>query len=362
MTSPVIARLAPSPTGQLHLGNIRTFMWAWLSARAQGGRVIMRIEDLDSPRIKAGVAEKMLGDLKWLGFEWDEGPGATEKGQFQGSVDGNGAVLDPLTPDSLRSSRPSPPQGERGLRSYVQTERREFYRGVFERLLKLGAIYPCVCTRGDIAAAQSAPHAGEHELRYPGTCRGRFSEKEIAAFAAGGLGANGRAPAWRLKVEPEEIAFEDLLLGRCVANPYAEVGDFIVAKGPDNPAYQLAVVADDIDMKVNEVVRGDDLVPSTARQLLLYRLLGGTPPRYGHAPLIVGPDGMRLAKRHGEARVAEYRSRGMTAERMVGVLGRWSGLEVRGDCALRDLIPLWGWERVRRERVVLTAGMLGELG
>jgi len=330
MHPPVVARLAPSPTGQLHLGNIRTFMWAWLSARARNGRVIMRIEDLDSPRIKPGVAEKMLDDLKWLGFDWDEGPGAT------GSE-------------------------ENDWGAYIQTHRRAFYREIFDRLLKAGAIYPCVCTRGDIAAAQSAPHAGDHELRYPGTCRNRFSESEIAAFAAGGLSSSGRPPAWRLRVEPETIVFDDLLLGRCVANPYVEVGDFIVAKGPDNPAYQLAVVADDIAMNITEVVRGDDLVPSTARQLLIYRLLGGTPPAYGHAPLIVGPDGMRLAKRHGEARIAHYRSQGIQPERIVSVLARWSGMNTPLDLPLRDLIPLWNWHIARKDRVVLTEPMLAEL-
>ena len=148
MANTLVSRLAPSPTGALHLGNIRTFLWAWLSARAQGGRVIMRVEDLDSPRVKAGVTEKMLDDLKWLGFDWDEGPAGC-----------------------------------------VQTERRAYYRDIHEKLRALNAIYPCVCTRGDIAAAQSAPHEddpnpnAEGELRYPGICRGKFAD-ESSAIAA----------------------------------------------------------------------------------------------------------------------------------------------------------------------------------
>src|SRR5207249_120349 len=152
------------PTGSLHLGNVRTFLWAWLSAKAQGGRILLRIEDLESPRVKPGVTEKMLDDLRWLGLSWDESP------------DEN-----------------------------TQSRRREYYAKVHAQLLALGAIYPCVCTRGDIAAAQSAPHEGDTELRYPGICRGKFADERSAFDAA------GRAPVWRLKVEPGIVAFEDIL-------------------------------------------------------------------------------------------------------------------------------------------------------
>ena len=312
----IIARLAPSPTGALHLGNIRTFLWAWLSARAQGGRVIMRVEDLDSPRVKADVTEKMLDDLAWLGFDWDEGPDGC-----------------------------------------VQTQRRAYYREIHERLRQLNAIYPCVCTRGDIAAAQSAPHAGDTELRYSGTCRGKFSDGAAAEAQS------GRTPAWRLKVETEILEYDDLLSGRQSIDVYSSVGDFVVAKAPDNPAYQLAVVADDIAMGVTEVVRGDDLIPSTGRQLLLYRLLNAAPPRFGHVPLMVGPDGLRLAKRHGDARIASLRASGVSAGHIIAMLARWSGLACSpGETATpRELLPLWSWDKVSRERVILTPEKLAEL-
>lgn len=308
-----ISRLAPSPTGALHLGNIRTFMWAWLSIRAQNGTMLMRIEDLETPRVKPGIAEKMLDDLRWLGFDWD---------------------------------------GE----TSVQTQRRAYYAEIFERLKTLGAVYPCTCTRGDmLAASQGAPNEGDHELRYPGTCRSR-SESDVLERCA----RNQRDPAWRLKTSPESIEFDDLLSGPQSADPHAEVGDFIVARAPDNPAYQLAVVADDIASNVTEVVRGDDLIPSTARQLLIYRLLNAPAPRYGHVPLVVGPDGKRLAKRHGDARIASFRERGVRPERIIGTLARWSGLAADRDAKLSDLISLWSWKKVNRERVILTAEKLAE--
>jgi glutamyl-tRNA synthetase len=295
----VVGRLAPSPTGSLHVGNVRTFLWAWLSARSQGGKVLMRVEDLDTPRVREGVVPKMIDDLRWLGFDWD------------------GDVV-------------------------VQSERREHYKAVFGKLA--GKIYPCRCTRGDIAAAQSAPHEGDQEPRYPGTCRD---------FKGPGI-------AWRLRVEPGAVEFDDRFHGHQSIDVAGTVGDFVVAKAPDQPAYQLAVVADDLAQGVTEVVRGDDLIPSTARQILLYRELQGRPPAYGHVPLVVGTDGKRLAKRYGDAQIATLRAKGVSPERIIGALADWSGLGA-GDATPSCLIPKWSWDRVSRERIVLTPERLASL-
>jgi glutamyl-tRNA synthetase len=294
-----VGRLAPSPTGSLHLGNVRTFLWAWLSARAQGGRVLMRVEDLDTPRVKPGVVERMLDDLRWLGLDWDGEP-------------------------------------------VVQSGRRAAYREAHARLA--GAIYPCRCTRAEIEAAQSAPHEGDPEPRYPGTCRGN---------AVPGV-------SWRLRVEPGHVEFADRLFGPQSIDVAGTVGDFVVAKAPDQPAYQLAVVVDDLAQAVTEVVRGDDLIPSTARQILLHRALGASPPAYGHVPLVVGPDGKRLAKRHGDARIASLRERGVAPERIVGTLAEWSGLGA-GDATPRCLVRRWSWDRLPRGRVVLSPERLASL-
>lgn len=292
----VVGRLAPSPTGALHLGNVRTFLWAWLSARAQGGRILLRVEDLETPRVKPGAADRMIDELRWLGFDWD------------GEVE-------------------------------VQSRRRDYYRQVFDRLRP--RLFPCRCTRGDFAAA---PHEGDHELRYPGTCRGY----------------DGPALNWRFRVEPGRVEFDDLLAGPQSIDVAGTVGDFAVAKAPDQPAYQLAVVADDLAQGVTEVVRGDDLIPSTARQLLLYEALGARPPVHGHVPLVVGPDGLRLAKRHGDARIASYRERGVSPERIIGALAAWSGLGA-GDATPSCLVPKWSWSKVLRDRVVLTPARLQEV-
>jgi glutamyl-tRNA synthetase len=296
----VLGRLAPSPTGSLHVGNIRTFLWAWLSARSQGGGVLLRVEDLDTPRVRDGVVPKMIDDLRWLGFDWD------------------GEVV-------------------------VQSERRKQYREVFERLA--GRIFPCRCTRGDIAAAQSAPNEGDQEPRYPGTCRG----------------FQGPGTAWRLRVEPGAVEFDDRFRGPQSIDVAGTVGDFVVAKTPEQPAYQLAVVADDLAQGVTEVVRGDDLIPSTARQLLVHAALGEKTPVYGHVPLVVGTDGKRLAKRFGDAQIATLRAKGVSPERIIGVLADWSGLGA-GDATPSCLIPKWSWDRLHPERIVLTPARLAAFG
>lgn len=285
-----VGRLAPSPTGALHLGNVRTFMVAWLRARAAGGRVILRIEDLDHPRDKPGADAQTVDDLRWLGFDWDE--------------------------------------------EYRQSERTEHYRAALDRLRAAGLAYPCVCSRRDVEAAQSAPHAGE-QLRYPGTCRGRFSSWAEAAAA------KGAAPCWRFRTPPGSVvSFEDAFAGRFEQDVCAALGDFPLARDENGAGYTLAVVVDDAEMGVTEVVRGDDLLPATPAHILLQRALGLPTPAYCHVPLVVGPDGRRLAKRHGDTRVAAFRREGIAPEEIVGRLAATCGWAEPGESvALRDLLP-----------------------
>jgi glutamyl-tRNA synthetase len=314
-------RFAPSPTGPLHLGNARTALLSWLAARAAGGSYIMRVEDLDGPRVRPGMEACILEELRWLGLDWDEGP----------DVGG-----------------PSGP--------YRQSERRERYAAALAQLRAAGAIYPCFCTRGEIAAAAQAPHGpGDEGPRYPGTC-GALTADEVRARAA------RRPPAWRLRVAAGEVAFEDGVHGAQRRDVLAETGDFVVARADGIPAYQLAVVVDDAAMGVEEVVRGDDLLGSTGRQLLLYRALGLTPPRFAHVPLVNGEDGARLAKRHGALSLGELRARGADPRAVVGLLAASAGLCPPGArVAARELVPGFALARVPREPAQLASAAVAAL-
>ena len=294
-------RLAPSPTGALHLGNARTFMIAWLRARAAGGQLILRMEDLDHPKNKPGAANAALDDLRWLGLDWDEGPD---------------------------TGGPHAP--------YTQTERKARYAAALRTLRRQGLAYPCTCTRRDVEAGQSAPHA-EDGLYYPGTCRGRHPDYAAAARAL----PPGRLPAWRFAAPPgETVRFDDVFAGAVGQDVSEACGDFVLARDPDGAGYMLAVVVDDAAMGITEVVRGDDLLPATPRQLLLYRALGLTPPAFLHVPLVVSEDGRRLAKRHGDTRIAALRAAGAPPEKIVGLLAWWCGWAAYGEhIALRDLLP-----------------------
>lgn len=305
MSTPPVptTRLAPSPTGALHLGNARTFLVNWALARQQGWRVVLRIDDLDSPRVKSGADRQAIEMLGWLGLDWD-GPIAYE------------------------------------------TNNTDHYRAALERLAQAGWLYPCRCTRSQIAAAAlSAPHPDEHELRYPGTCRPMVQSPQTLTAAETGV-------AWRVRVPDRPFAFADQIAGPQVWNIQELVGDFLVTNKQGAAAYQLAVVIDDWLQGVTEVVRGADLLGSTPRQRWLHELLELPPPRYWHVPLLVGPDGQRLAKRHGGFRLEEYRDRGVSVERVIGLIAWWCGREELRAMGLAEFVAGFSLSQLPREPVV----------
>jgi glutamyl-tRNA synthetase len=267
-------RLAPSPTGYLHLGHARTFWAAQQQARAAGGTLILRIENLDHSRCKPEFVKAIYEDLRWFGFHWDEGP----------DCDG------PFAP-------------------YEQGERMSFYRETLRALTERDAIYPCGCSRKDIQSAVAAPHASDDEAIYPGTCRtGRppYSDSPPSTRVS-----------WRFRVpDGERISFGDANLGPQHFVAGKDFGDFVVWRHDNVPSYQLACVVDDAAMRITEVVRGADLLLSTARQILLYRALGLPSPTFFHCPLMTDSSGVRLAKRHAALSLRQLRLQGSDPERL----------------------------------------------
>jgi glutamyl-tRNA synthetase len=272
------------------LGHARTFWVAQERAGAAGGCLVLRNEDLDSTRFKLEFVEAMIEDLKWFGFQWREGPDAG---------------------------------GPRG--PYSQSERGPFYVAALEKLRAGGFIYPCLCSHKDIRQAASAPHAENEEPIYPGTCRPeKPGRREPADYASPALAAatppsvrGTRAPNWRFRVpEGETVAFTDGRFGPQQFTAGKDFGDFVVWRYDNVPAYQLAVVVDDAAMQITEVVRGADLLHSTARQILLYRALGLTPPQFYHCPLMTDESGVRLAKRHDALSLRALRARGASPEEL----------------------------------------------
>jgi glutamyl-tRNA synthetase len=296
----------------VHLGTARTALVAWLRARREGGVFVMRIEDLDAPRVRSGATESILEDLRWLGLDWDEGPD----------------IGGPHAP-------------------YAQSERLDRYEAAAHALRARGMLFPCTCSRKEIAEIASAPH-GEEAL-YPGTCREAPSHAE-------------RAPAWRFR-QSEPPSFVDVIAGP--SRPGLGAGDFVVRRADGVFAYQLAVVVDDRAMGITEVVRGDDLIASTPRQIALHRALAeidglGQEPSWAHVPLVLGSDGERLGKRHGSVAIAAARGRGVSPERVVATLARTLGLAEANERELsaRMLIERFELERLPRAPSVIDPGSL----
>ena len=307
---PVRGRFAPTPSGRMHLGNVFSSLLAWLSARSAGGSMVLRIEDLDPRAQDPTVADALMRDLEWLGLDWDEGP-------------------------------------------HYQSRRGDLYRGALDRLDGLGLTYPCFCTRSELHAA-SAPHASDGTVLYAGTCRG-LSPEEVSARSA------VRPPATRLRVPDADdpagtIDFVDLGYGAHREVLARECGDFLVRRSDGVVAYQLAVVVDDLEMGITQVVRGHDLLGSSARQTYLARLLGGRPPQFGHVPLLVAPDGRRLSKRDRDLGVASLREHGVGADEVVGVLAHLVGLAEEGERVMpRDLVGRFSWDHVAAHRADVVA-------
>lgn len=286
-------RFAPSPSGRMHLGNVFSALLAWLSMRSQGGRMLLRMEDLDPDRCRPEYMETLRDDLDWLGLDWDE----------------------EQTPQSRRT---------------------DAYRAEFEKLSQLGLVYPCYCSRAELHAA-SAPHASDGTAIYAGTCRDLTPEERAQKT---------RRPAWRIRVPEEQITFHDRLQGAYTENLARDCGDFIVRRSDGVYAYQLAVVTDDAEGGVTEVVRGRDLLSSSPRQIWLQRMLGLPAVEYCHVPLLVAPDGRRLSKRERDLDLGALRQL-YTPEQLIGKLAALADLQPEAaPVRAWELASWFSWEQV----------------
>ena len=296
-----VGRFAPSPTGALHLGNLRTALASWLSAKSQGGRWLIRIEDVDTARCNREWADAQLRDLAALGLESD------------------GAIV-------------------------WQSERSALYRAQLERLAQQGRLYQCSCSRKDLALLASAPHTDDNLRPYPGRCRAA----KVEAFCAAAL---------RAELPPDVVAWDDLLLGPQTDDPATLTGDPVLYRRDGCFAYHLAVVLDDGEQSVTEIVRGADLRDVTATQIRLQELFGYPRPAYAHLGMVTAPDGTRLGKRDGAASLATLQARGLRLPDILGWLG-WSlgCLTQPEECLAIDLIETFAWERVLAGAVCVPSG------
>lgn len=294
----ICGRFAPSPSGRMHLGNLWASLLAWLSVRSQGGTMVLRLEDLDPERCKQTYCDQIMRDLEWLGLDWDNEP-------------------------------------------VYQSKRTERYAEVFAHLQTQGVLYPCYCTRAERLAA-SAPHRSDGIIHYDGHCRTLTPEQQQIL-------SQTRRPAWRIAVPSQTLTFTDLLQGTYTENLTQTCGDFIIRRSDGVYAYQLAVVIDDGDMGVTEVVRGSDLLDSTPRQMYLQQLLSLSHPVYGHVPLLLAPDGRRLAKRDRDKAMDELQAQ-FSAKELVGQLAYAAGLlDTYVPISPQELIPLFSWHKLPKD-------------
>lgn len=297
----VKGRLAPTPSGEMHIGNAFCYLLAWLSARSRGGRVALRFEDADTLRMRPEAVEQTFSDLLWLGLDWDEGPSPGER------------------------------SGE-----YFQSCRTEVYDGYFEILRSSGEVYPCFCTRRDLQLA-AAPHAEDRSPVYPGTCRG-LSPGRAAELS------RLRPPAWRIKLSGERVSFTDLIAGEQSSDVLREHGDFPVRRADGVYCYQFTAALDDALMGVSEVVRSRDLLSSTPWQVYVQRRFSLPSPVYVHIPMLLDPEGARMAKRGGSLSLREIR-RHYSPEEVLGRLGYLAGLQdVPEPCGLERLLGSFRWD------------------
>ena len=301
MNTPIRGRFAPSPSGRMHLGNLWSCLLAWLAARSAGGGMVLRLEDLDPDRCRPEFCDQVMRDLEWLGLDWDGQP-------------------------------------------IYQSRRTEAYAAAFRALEDQGLVYPCFCTRAQRLAA-SAPHRSDGVVLYSGRCRHLTpAERETLSVQ--------RARAWRVEEPEETVSNRDQIQGDCAQNLAAECGDFILRRSDGVYAYQLAVVVDDAFQGVTQVVRGSDLLDSAPRQLWLQSKLGLPHPEYGHVPLLLSPDGRRLAKRDRDLELSQLKER-FTAPQLVGRLALAAGLLPEyAPVTPQELLPHFAWHNVPRQDLV----------
>ena len=304
----VRGRLAPSPTGYLHLGNAWAFLLAWAACRSQNGTLVLRMEDIDPDRSREEFATAIVKDLHWLGLDWDEGPD----------------LGGPCAP-------------------YSQSARLDLYRSSLEQLLHAGLAYPCYCTRKELRSLAGAPHVGDAGAAYPGTCRNLSREQQQAHEAA------GRRACIRLLCPEHPYSFHDRLHGLITMKLNQCGGDFALQRSDGVIAYQLAVAVDDGHMRISQVVRGEDILVSTPRQLALFELLGlPRPQEYIHLPLLCDPEGERLAKRHSSLTLRSLREKGIRPEVITGYLAQKAGfLDTLVPLSPHEMLPLFSLTRLK---------------